>query len=77
MKKKRPQLEVWRKNEGICVWERVKDREAWHAALHEVAELAMTEQLKSNLQGSCQPHNEPVGKSTMKVVSSSISTIGS
>ena len=28
--------------------ERVKDRKAWCAAIHEVAELDMTEQLKSN-----------------------------
>ena len=77
MKIIREKVSLVRKNEGMCVWERVKDREAWHAAVLEVAELAMTEQLKSNLQGSCQPCIEPVGKSTMKVVNSSISTIGS
>ena len=30
------------------LWETVKDRKAWRAAIHEVAELDTTEQLKSN-----------------------------
>ena len=30
------------------LWVVVKDREAWHAAVHEVAELDMTDQLNSD-----------------------------
>ena len=30
------------------LWEMVKDREAWRATLHGIAELDMTEQLNSN-----------------------------
>ena len=77
MKIIKEKVSLVRKNEGICVWERVMDREAWHAAACEVPGLDMTEQLNNNLQGSCQPFIKLVGKSTMKVVNSSISTIGS
>ena len=30
------------------LWETVKDREAWHSAVHRVAELDMTWQLNKN-----------------------------
>ena len=56
MKIIKEKVSLVRENEGIFVWERVKDREAWHAAAHEAAELGMTERLNSNnLQGSYQP----------------------
>ena len=31
------------------LWETVKDREAWRASIHAVAELGMTEQLSNKL----------------------------
>ena len=31
------------------LWETVMDREAWHAAVHRVAELDKTKQLKNNI----------------------------
>ena len=35
---------------NLCnIWETVKDREAWHAAVHGVTELNTTEQLDNNL----------------------------
>ena len=30
------------------LWKTVKDREAWHATVHEVTELDTTEQLNNN-----------------------------
>ena len=30
------------------IWEIVEDRRAWHAAVHEIAELATTSQLNDN-----------------------------
>ena len=30
------------------IWEIVEDRRAWHAAFHEIAELATTSQLNDN-----------------------------
>ena len=33
-------------------WEMVKDREAWHAAIHRVAQLDTTEWLNNNKEGS-------------------------
>ena len=30
------------------LWEMVKDREAWHVAVHVVAKMAMTKQLSNN-----------------------------
>ena len=60
MKIIKEKVSLVRKNEGICVWERVMDREAWHAAACEVEELDMMEQQNNNLQGSCQPRIEPV-----------------
>ena len=32
------------------LWEMVKDREAWRAALHGVTELDMTKQVKGNIK---------------------------
>ena len=52
MKIIKEKVSLVRENEGIFVRERVKGREAWHAAVHEATELDMTEQLNSNnLQG--------------------------
>ena len=31
------------------LWETVMDREAWHAAVHRVAELDKTKRLKNNI----------------------------
>ena len=56
MKIIKEKVSLVRENEGIFVRERVKDREAWHAAVHEATELDMTERLNNNnLQGSYQP----------------------
>ena len=56
MKIIKEKVSLVRENEGILVRERVKDREAWHAAVHEATELDMTERLNNNnLQGSYQP----------------------
>ena len=56
MKIIKEKVSLVRENEGIFVRERVKDGEAWHAAVHEATELDMTERLNNNnLQGSYQP----------------------
>ena len=46
----------------------VKDREAWHAAVHRVTELDMTHQLNNDdLSGQCPPTSARQGKKVVLI----------